>query len=397
MKTIVLEQMVEALDLPDSAYEKAKNRYEDIGNWLERDESKSSSFSPHIFAQGSFRLGTAIKPVSDSEKYDLDLACKLREGVTMASHSQADLKGLLRHDMEAYREYRGISAPVEPKHRCLRLKYQDDLSFHIDIIPCIPAEAPRRTLIKEAMVRGGESDDLATQVAELTVAITDDRLPGYKRICDDWLISNPEGYARWFESRMRLGTTYLLKRAEMIEVAQIDDLPYYQWKTPLQRCVQLLKRHRDEMFKENLDSKPISVIITTLASRSYQGESDIGTAMKTILDRMDTFVGANVPRIPNPVNPEEDFADRWSMSKYQHLELERNFKTWLAAARADFATLSASDDASFIAKQAIKKLALTLNESKLQAALGPISAPQVHVPKQHRISDASKPWSIPPE
>ena len=394
MKTIVLEQMVEVLDLPDSAYEKAKNRYEDIGNWLERNESKSSSFSPHIFAQGSFRLGTAIKPVSDSQEYDLDLACKLREGVTMASHSQADLKGLLRHDMEAYREHRGISAPVETKHRCLRLEYQDDLSFHIDIIPCIPAGEPRRTLIKEAMIRGGESDDLATQVAELTVAITDDRLPGYKRICDDWLISNPEGYARWFESRMRLGATYLQKRAEMVKAAQIDDLPYYQWKTPLQRCVQLLKRHRDEMFKENLDSKPISAIIRTLAGRSYQGESDIGTAMKTILDRMDTFIGANVPRIPNPANPEEDFADRWSMSKYQHLQLEHNFRTWLTAARADFKTLSTSDDASFITRQASTKFALSLKESELKAALGPIAAPHVHVPKQHRISDASKPWSI---
>jgi len=394
MKTIVLEQMVEALDLPDSAYEKAKNRYEDIGNWLERDESKSSSFSPHIFAQGSFRLGTAIKPLSDSEEYDLDLACKLREGVTMASHSQADLKGLLRHDIEAYREYRGISAPVESKHRCLRLEYQDDLSFHIDIIPCIPAGEPRRTLIKEAMIRGDESDDLATQVAELTVAITDDRLPGYKRICDDWLISNPEGYARWFESRMRLGATYLQKRAEMIEVAQIDDLPYYQWKTPLQRCVQLLKRHRDEMFKENSDSRPISAIITTLAGRSYQGESDIGAAMKTILDRMDSFIAADTPRVPNPANPEEDFADRWSMPRHKHLALESNFRMWLTAARADFKTLSASDDAAFIAKQASKKFALSLNESKLQAALGPIAAPHVHVPKQHRISDASKPWSV---
>jgi len=397
MKTIVLEQMVEVLDLPDSAYEKAKNRYEDIGNWLERDESKSSSFSPHIFGQGSFRLGTAIKPVNDSEEYDLDLACKLREGVTMASHSQADLKGLLRHDMEAYREYRGISAPVEPKHRCLRLDYQDDLSFHIDFVPCIPAEAPRRTLIKEAMVRGGESNDLATQVAELAVAITDDRLPGYKRICDDWLISNPEGYARWFESRMRLGAKYLLTRAEMVEVAQIDDLPYYQWKTPLQHCVQLLKRHRDEMFKENLASKPISAIITTLAGRSYQGENDIGAAMETILDRMDTFIGANVPCIPNPANPEEDFADRWSMPQHKNLELERNFRTWLTAARADFATLSASDDASFVAKQATRKFALALNESKLETALGPIAAPHVHVPKEHKIGNASKPWSASPK
>ena len=92
MKAMVLEQMVEALDLPDSAYEKAKKRYEDIGAWLERDESKCSTLSPHVFAQGSFRLGTAIKPLSGSEEYDLDLACELRDGVTKATHSQEALR-----------------------------------------------------------------------------------------------------------------------------------------------------------------------------------------------------------------------------------------------------------------------------------------------------------------
>ena len=392
MKTVVLEQLIEALDLPDSAYEKAEKRYKDIGAWLEGEQSDCSTLSPHVFAQGSFRLGTAIRPLNEAEEYDIDLACKLREGVSKQSHTQEAIKSLLQRDIEAYRKYRGIAAPVEPKHRCVRLEYQDDLSFHMDIVPCIPEEALRRTLIKESMVRAGAELELASRVTELTVAITDDRHAGFRRICDDWLISNPEGYAQWFEFRMRQAKAFLMERAEMVKVARVDDLPYYQWKTPLQRCVQLLKRHRDEMFKRNAASKPISVIITTLAGRSYRGESDIGDAMNNILERMDTFIADYTPRVANPVNPAEDFADRWSMPKYAHLRLEENFRTWLAAARAYFKGISQSDDATFIAKQASQKLGIVLNENKLNAALGVIAAPNIRIPKEHNIDDASKPW-----
>jgi hypothetical protein len=35
-------------------------------------------------------------------------------------------------------------------------------------------------------------------------------------------------------------------------------------KTPLQQAVQILKRHRDMMFADDPEHKPISVIITTL-------------------------------------------------------------------------------------------------------------------------------------
>lgn len=392
MKTAVLEQLIEALDLPDSAYEMAERRYKDIGDWLEREQSNCSALSPHVFAQGSFRLGTAIRPLSETEEYDLDLACKLREGVTKENSTQANIKDMLQQEIEAYRKYRGISNPVVSKHRCVRLEYQDELSFHMDIVPCIPEGEGGGALIKEALVRSGEDASLASQVAELTVAITDDRHHGYKCICSDWLLSNPEGYAQWFESRMRLAAALLQERANMVKAARVDDLPYYQWKTPLQRCVQLLKRHRDEMFKKNADSKPISVIITTLAGRAYRGESDIGDAMKSILNRMDTFIADYSPRVPNPVNPAEDFADRWSMPKYAHLRLEDNFRAWLSAARAYFRGLAQTNDISFIQKQASQKLGVVLNENKLSAALGVTAAPNIRTPKEHNVTDASKPW-----
>jgi hypothetical protein len=392
MESIALNKMVEALDLPDTAYEAAKSRYEDLGTWLERPESDSSAHDPHIFAQGSFRLGTAIRPLDSSESYDLDLACKLREGITKTTHTQKSLKALIGKDLESYRQARNIKSPLEPKHRCWRLEYQDGYNFHMDIVPCIPAGSDRQFMIKEAMIRSGEEAHASQRDAELAVTITDDRRVGYDQICDDWLVSNPEGYAKWFESRMRLCGSYLTERARMVKAAQIDDLQYYQWKTPLQRCIQLLKRHRDTMFQNNADSKPISAIITTIAARAYQGELDIGTAMTTILANMERFVRSTNPRVPNPVNPSEDFADRWSMQKYTRLQLEGNFRRWIVAAKADFATISESRDASFVVKQASSKFALSLNESTLRAAIGASTTPLLYTPKTHSITDSSKPW-----
>ena len=84
----LLNELVETLDLPDSAYEKAVKRYDDIGNWFGRPESSCVDNEPHIFPQGSFRLGIAIRPISGKEEYDLDLACNLRKGVSPQTHSQ---------------------------------------------------------------------------------------------------------------------------------------------------------------------------------------------------------------------------------------------------------------------------------------------------------------------
>ena len=42
--------------------------------------------------------------------------------------------------------------------------------------------------------------------------ITDNRRPGLSAsLRPNWLISNPEGYARWFESRMGFGKNLILE------------------------------------------------------------------------------------------------------------------------------------------------------------------------------------------
>jgi len=99
-KQILFESMIDILELPDSAYEKAKDRYVDIGEWLGRDESLCTGYNPYIFPQGSFRLGTGIRPLDEREEYDLDLVCKLQTGFTKALFTQKDLKDLIGQEIE---------------------------------------------------------------------------------------------------------------------------------------------------------------------------------------------------------------------------------------------------------------------------------------------------------
>ena len=157
-----------------------------------------------------------------------------------------------------------------------------------------------------------------------------------------------------------------------------------------------LKRHRNLMFKDNDDAKPISIIITTLAARAYQGELDITSALTNILLQMGNYVNNRVPRVPNPVSPPEDFADRWAMPKYKHLNLENNFWNWLTQAKADFETIISSDDTQFMHEQIMQKFSLSVDSSLLRRKLG-LSPAVVSVitPKKHAISaEPASPWKV---
>ncbi|MEO0435225.1 MAG: nucleotidyltransferase, partial [Cyanobacteria bacterium J06656_5] len=279
----IMEAIAGSLEIPPSAYEKAESRYNNLGEWLEDKKSASSEYSPHIYSQGSFRLGTVIRPVDSSESYDLDLGCRLQSGVSKQTHTQEQLKKLIGVDLEAYRRANGIQHELEEKHRCWRLDYLDELNFHIDVVPSIPEDETQIASLQGAMTSQGFVDTLANTVASHAGSITDNRHPSYRSISGDWRISNSEGYALWFESRLKQAEQLLKRRALEASVATVEDLPAWRWKTPLQQSIQILKRHRDIMYKDDPDGKPISIILTTLAASAYQGEDILEDALERIL------------------------------------------------------------------------------------------------------------------
>ncbi len=110
---------------------------------------------------------------------------------------------------------------------------------------------------------------------------------------------------------------------------------------------------------------------------------------------MGDLVSATHPRIPNPVNPAEDFADRWYTAEGKEKRLEDHFWHWLAQAKADFQTFSTSSNAKFISEQAMQKFGSTLREDVIEEKLGSHYPSVTVAPKSHQIvGEPAKPWRI---
>ena len=323
--TLLWTILSDALDIPKSLYQRAAERHRAVGEWLCRAGSALARYRPNVRPQGSFRFGTVVRPMVRDAEYDLDHVVVL-EALDTRTMSQHGLKALLGAELTAYAEAHGMRAPTE-HNRCWRLHYRDEVPFHLDSLPCVPADTATYLDLRRAGVE--------EQWASRAVSITDKRRANYAAIDPHWLTSNPRGFARWFESRASQGRDRSLLDA--ILGGRVEDVPPYEWRTPLQRSIQLLKRHRDVVFGDEPDLAPISMIITNLATQAYGGEGDLTDALRGIVERMPRFVLRSLPRVPNPTHPNEDYADRWSRNPL----LEPNFWAWHAQVQADVERLSA--------------------------------------------------------
>lgn len=148
-----------------------------------------------------------------------------------------------------------------------------------------------------------------------------------------WLRSDPIAFARWFYGRM--AAEFAQKRAEVAlrKAARIEDVPEWEVKTTLQRVVQVLKRHRDLYFATDLDSRPPSILLTTLAAHAYRGSDSLYAAVLHAARTMPSFVEETATgwRVENPVLPEENFADRWGVVPSR----AKKFFAWLDDLRND--------------------------------------------------------------
>lgn len=334
-----LEGLAHQLDVPASRYEEAERRYHSVGDWLGREESSLKEHSPDVYVQGSFRLGTPIRPVNDEEHYDIDLVCELSLG--KHETTQKDLKAMLGKEMQLYAKRYGMKDATEGR-RCWTLEYAEGAQFHLDALPAIPDGEGRRVAL--------ESLHLSAEWSKSAIAITDTEYRTYHARTTEWPHSNPRGFTEWFRSRMKVAFNEQRRRIALEVHANVEDVPAYRVKTPLQQVVQILKRHRDIRFADNAEVKPISVIITTLAAKAYSNQADLGQALASILENMESHVlmRNGVYWIENPTDPAENFADRWQ----SHPERKDAFFKWLQFAREDFENIASNDNLQLVMESA---------------------------------------------
>lgn len=325
-KTLInnkLKEATELLDITDFQYQEAEKHYKAVGTFL-GNSPEISPFNPDIFPQGSFRLGTIIRPIESDDQYDVDLVCQL--DATHAEFTQHRLKELIGNRLSEPQYAKQLQKP--DSRRCWRLNYSEESKFHLDIIPAIPDQDSRRILLES---------NVAVQYASDAISITDNQNDNYDLYTSDWPKSNPKGYAAWFKDQMIVRLNESRETFSAQEGVSIDEIPFYKVKTPLQRAVQILKRHRDVLFS-NDDDRPISIIITTLSAHAYGNEDNIYDALNAILENMADYITIDTfgnDEIKNPVDNRENFADKW----IDYPKRRENFYIWLERAKMDIGAL----------------------------------------------------------
>ena len=290
----LFDRLCAELEISPGRLKLAEERYLAIAEWLSAGEHPILH-GVSIYLQGSTALGTSVRPIGSLE-HDVD-AVSFLPGASRED-PPATVKKVVGDRLRANGHYAPL---LVEKTRCWRLIYANE--FHIDITPAV----------RNALCRSG---------GEL---VPDKSLR-------EWKETNPKGYRAAFERRSslapRLRTTKAFDEAARAP-ADVEPIPV---PTPpprlLSRIVQIAKRHRDVHF-ENLDRalSPISVIVTTLLSWSYErcvSTQIYDTEYDVLLDavrRMPDLIGRRLPDgkpgwyIPNETTHGENFAERWNEEK----------------------------------------------------------------------------------
>ena len=339
-----LNRVAEDLDISPSKYKDAVDRYQTVGKWLEGGNYLGSFDSGlDIYPQGSFRLGTVTRPIRNGIEadYDIDLVCEIP--LLKNQTTPEFIKRIVGNRLKEHDTYKRMLD--EEGKRCWTLRYseQDNIGFHLDILPSVP------------YLRG---------YLDTAIAITN-KSGSYH----SWSASDPKGYGLWFDGRNKPAFDLVYARQrELIQkrapeiYARIEDVPDQLVRTPLQRAIQIMKRHRDINFNNaKHEHAPISIIITTLSAYFYRNEPDVYSALKNIVTSLSAHTvlfenraldpalkSSPIKRTPdgkwylgNPVNQEENFADRWHEDNHARAKA---FFRWLDSLQKDLITILNEDN-----------------------------------------------------
>lgn len=291
----LLELVCVQIQLSNTQDQRARNHYAAVAEWLSREGSPLRQLNPHIFPQGSQRLGTTTKPIGQTE-FDLDAICRLM--IQGSSHPGLVYRLLWDRLWDS-----GIYRPMMTRlPRCVRLDYAGD--FHLDIAPAVP--------------------DKNCGGACLLVPDLDANLAPEHPENDNWKSTNPQGFADWFEDRCKPVSVFSEKYAR----AQVDPVPDREpihAKPALKRSVQLFKRWRDVEYADRPHLSPPSILLTTLSGHFYTGQSLCTDALGTILEYTVRAIETGQRlHLTNPAHPSENICEKWDSNPASYRDFSRS-------------------------------------------------------------------------
>ncbi len=356
-------KLIEGLDIPQSLYEKAIGHYNAVATFLQKQGIESD-----IYPQGSYSLGTVVRPYKESEDaaYDLDAVCEIK--INKRDTTAEEIKKMVGDALKSDGTYRKMLQ--EEWDKCWTLEYADvnGIGFCVDIVPAVAEED---IVLKNNL----ETEGVDFTVYDSQIAITHKDGERYT-----WKTSNPKAYQNWFkklnESFVKAERQRLAKRRDgrlyVLNEATVEKIPETQERSALQRVIQIVKYHADVYYtKGNIkEYKSASVIVTTLIALLAQeadpslevfpllsyivGELEIYGENLSLTESAfaKRYENKNIIRriggqwiLRNPLNPSENLVDSWN----QEPRKAQYFFQWIRMLKKDYLTSLDTEDEKFVA------------------------------------------------
>lgn len=206
--------------------------------------------------QGSYALGTLIKPVDDNDEYDADIQ------VVMNPNPSWRPKDYLDAVYDALRKNETYADKLRRKTRCITVDYAGD--FHLDVVPRVTF--------------GGKH-----YVCNSTT--------------NQFEVTDGTGYRDWFNEKNRI-TGGNLKRVV--------------------RLLKYLRDHKNNYTVKSILLTTLAGNAIYPSDKGTEGVSTVADTLVTVLTRVNDYLRQHpyMPEITNPVLATETFNRHWDQARY---------------------------------------------------------------------------------
>lgn len=350
-------KIIKELDISPTMYKNAIEKYKHLTSYLEQ-----HSYAVTMYPQGSFALGTVVRPIHKGEEasYDLDFIYQV------STPKKAITPEDLRDEVESILRSSLLYGDKLTKYdECFTIEYADinGIGFSIDIVPAVDEDSYKKSKLKHMSTN--------PELIDNSIAIPKAEEKHYT-----WLTNNPKGYKDWFSSInepyakiSRADSRYSIYAQNQNLYNSVEEVPSELERTPLQRVIQILKYHRNVYYSKlpiGKEIKPISAIITTLVTQIAEKCSpsmDTFKLLEHVLNELKIYSHQvtssqvlfrmlyphntllikedNEWVLRNPANPEDNLTDSWKENPL----IATTFFKWVSFAYDDLiSALTLSDE-----------------------------------------------------
>ena len=208
--------------------------------------------------QGSYALGTLIKPVDDNDEYDADIQ------IVMNPNSKWEAKDYILAVNRTLAGNKTYADKLRLKTRCVTVDYAGD--FHLDVVPRVTIKGKHYVC---------------------------------NRIDNKFEETDGDGYREWFNEKSRI-TKGNLKRVV--------------------RLLKHLRDHKNSFTAKSILLTTLAGSTIRASDEGTEAVGTVADTLETVLSRMNDYLQQHpsMPEIRNPVLATENFNRHWDQRRYSN-------------------------------------------------------------------------------